>query len=430
MQVKKQILNAILIWLVALPITSSAAESWDEEALLHDGRLIVINREVGYTLQVLSGDSGSPVFMKSWPDKFWLKFKHPDTQETIKWQGEQNFNPVLLDIIDSVPYLVVSGRPDKKTEKIYGCPELPFIYLKYESGFFGKWVPVSAENSPKNLRDMNLSPRYPDHLSRNDSQRDYQSRKSVLTNIRFDSPNGTGGKIPTSYDNWDYPFKESYRYNRRNNDCRKPAEGPPPTAKFEAARLSIYDAELKAKTVIATVDSYSDKTEIVTSEDFSRIKGVWSGNGYLTRNCNNIVKSIRPVREFLDKGGWHYNGYELLLNSGEEIPLQKSLSNQSMAHRQFKIVNCSEDIIYVISQSSKENLLVQRLKSSGEVMDAFNIILTATEKITVGSDWADLWEILPENNNLTIVLANYTYKSTANLGGEIVRKQTYKVILP
>ena len=147
MLLTRLILNAIVIWLIAMPIIASAyatrTESWDEEALLHDGRLIKVSREVDYTLQILSGDSGSPGFMKSWPDKFWLKFKNPDTQETVKWQGEQYFNPVLLDIIDGVPYLVVSGRPDKKTEKIYGCPELPFIYLKYEKGFFGKWVPTS-----------------------------------------------------------------------------------------------------------------------------------------------------------------------------------------------------------------------------------------------------------------------------------------------
>ena len=398
---------------------------------MHDGRLINVNREVGYTLQVFSGDGGSPGFMKSWPDKYWLKFTNPDTQETVKWQGEQYFNPVLLDIIDGVPYLVVSGRPDKKTEKIYGCPELPYIYLKYEKGIFGKWVPIQVEKSPNTLRYMNLSPRYPDYLSRNGSARDYQSRKSVLKNIGFNGQSRTSGKIPTSYDNWDYPYKESYRYERRQNDCRQPAVGPQSTPKFKAAGQSIYDAELKAKTVNATIESFSDNTETVTSEDFSKIKGVWSGNGYLTWQCNNIVKSIQPVREFLDKGGWRYNGYQLLLNSGEETPLQKSLlGNQATAMRQIKIVTCSDNIIYVVSQSGKENLLIQRLKSSGEVIDALNIILPATEKITVGSDWGDLWEILPENNNLGIVLVNYTYKSTANLSGEVKQKQIYKVILP
>lgn len=104
--------------------------------MLHDGRKIKLEREVGYTFQFISGDEASMVLFGSWPDKFWLKFKHPDTQETVKWQGEQYFNPVLLDVVDGVPYLVVMGSPSKDNENIYGCPELPYIYLKYEPGFF------------------------------------------------------------------------------------------------------------------------------------------------------------------------------------------------------------------------------------------------------------------------------------------------------
>lgn len=407
---------------------ATQTNSWDEEVLLHDGRLIIINREVGHTLQVFSGDGGSPGFMKSWPDKFWLKFKNPDTHETIKWQGEQYFNPVLLDIIDSVPYLVVRGRPDKETEKIYGCPELPFIYLKYETGLFGKWVPIPVENAPKILQNMNLSPRYPTHFA-NDSIHNYETRKSVLENIGFNGQRWTSGEIPTSYDDWDDPYKESYRYERRQNDCRQPAMGPKATPKFQAARQSIYDAELKAETVNATIESYSNDTEIITRDDYLRIRGGWTGYGYLNSSCNTIVSSIQPIREFLDKGGWRYNGFQLLLNSGDEIPLQKYSIPTFKAPVIPNIVTCRDNIIYVISRMSKEKLLIKRLKSSGEVIDALNIILPDVEKITVGNEWADLWEFLPEKNNLTIVLANYTYKSTANLGGKVTQKQIYKVTL-
>lgn len=402
---------------------ATRTESWSEEALLHDGRLIEVHREVGYTLQVFSGDGGSPGFMKSWPDKFWLKFKNPDTQETVKWQGEQYFNPILLDIVNGVPYLVVVGRPDKKTEKIYGCPELPYIYLKYEKGFFGKWIPIAAELAPKTLREANLSPEYPDSFPS-------LSWEQVLENIKWGEKGYFQAKIPSSYDDWNYDYKNNYKNERKFNDCRKPPVGPQPSPKFKAARQAISDAELRAKTLNASIESYIADTERITSEDFSKIKGVWTGNGYLTRNCNNIVKSIQPIREFLDKGGWRYNGYQLLLNSGKEIPLQKSLSSPAQAPVIPRIVTCSDNIIYVVNQKNKEKLLIQRLKSSGEVIDVLNIVLPAVEKVTVGSEWADLWEILLEKNKLTIVLADYKYKSTANLGGEVIQKQTYKVILP
>jgi hypothetical protein len=106
---------------------STRTERWSEDVVLHDGTLIKVDREVGYTFQFVSGDEASMKFFASWPDRFWLKFKNPVTKETIKWQGEQYFNPVLLDVLDGIPYLVVMGRPTKDNESTYGCPELPFI---------------------------------------------------------------------------------------------------------------------------------------------------------------------------------------------------------------------------------------------------------------------------------------------------------------
>ena len=139
---------------------SVRTESWTEDVVLHDGRQIKVEREVDWTFRIASGDAGSGFqLFKNWPDRFWLKFKHPDTHETIKWQGEQHYNPVLLDIVDGIPYLVVYGSGSKETEAVYGCPELPYTYLKYESGFFGKWSPVPVEKAPNVLQDANLSVR-------------------------------------------------------------------------------------------------------------------------------------------------------------------------------------------------------------------------------------------------------------------------------
>lgn len=154
MALKSIIRSSILLLLLTLSANLFAqTENWSEDALLHDGRIIKVNREVSYTTS-FSRDS----FLKSWPDKFSFEFEHPDTKKNIKWWGEQYFEPVLLDIVDGVPYLVVYGQPDKKTEKIYGCPELPYIFLKYEKGFFGKWVVVPVEQFPVILQDANLSP--------------------------------------------------------------------------------------------------------------------------------------------------------------------------------------------------------------------------------------------------------------------------------
>lgn len=174
----------------------------DFDVTLIDSRVIKITRKVCWTFQFLGGDSGSPVFMKSWPDKFWIKFKHPDTREKIEWEGDQYFDPLLLAIVKGVPYLVVGGRPDKDTSSKYGCPELPFIFLKYEkTGLWGKWIPIPVEQAPAELKYVNLP-----------------------GNERAQ------GVIPRSYAEWNYEYKNSYMNERRQNDCRPPRTQLPPVS--------------------------------------------------------------------------------------------------------------------------------------------------------------------------------------------------------
>jgi hypothetical protein len=117
---------------------TSRSVSKNEDIALHDGRHIEVERTVQWTtefkiLDPFFGLPFMPRFEKGGPDTFRLKFKHPDTQETITWQGKRYYTPVLLDIVSGVPYLVVNGQISKETEEIYGCPELPYFYLKYES---------------------------------------------------------------------------------------------------------------------------------------------------------------------------------------------------------------------------------------------------------------------------------------------------------
>lgn len=202
------ILRIVAIFLLCTICSSamgftSRTETQIEDVALHDGRHIKVERTVQWTTQfkILDSFFGLPImprFEKSGPDTFSLKFKHPDTQETITWQGEQYYIPVLLDIVRGVPYLVVNGVISKKTEAIYGCPELPYFYLKYESGFFGKWVAIPVEEASDVLRVANL-------------------------------PKGSGNDsgffqqvIPRTYEEWNYMYKNEHRNERKVWDCRPP----------------------------------------------------------------------------------------------------------------------------------------------------------------------------------------------------------------
>ncbi|MBS0311858.1 MAG: hypothetical protein JSR88_11030 [Proteobacteria bacterium] len=185
---------------------TSRTEGEIKDVALHDGRHIAVDQTIQWKTEfrIFHPIIGiAPRFETTGPDTFHLKFKHPDTQETITWQGELYYTPVLLDIVDGIPYLVVLGRVNKETESIYGCPELPYSYLKYDPGFFGKWVPVPVEKAPGVLRESNLS-----LPSRND-----------------------GGffqrTIPRTYEEWHYEFKNNYRNERKQGDCRPPLQPLP-----------------------------------------------------------------------------------------------------------------------------------------------------------------------------------------------------------
>ena len=193
---------------------------WSEDVILQDGRRIRVDREVSYTFKHSIGDAGSgfSVF-KNKLSNHHLQFKNPDTGRLIDWQGDPSFTPVLLDLIDGVPYLVLSARPTKETERIYGCTELPFIYLQYDTESHTKWRTVPEGRAPRALKRANLSlaeeAKRKDHLSVEEVQETIaQKEKSSARFIQRD--------IPRDYGEWRYQYKNSYRNERRRDDCRPP----------------------------------------------------------------------------------------------------------------------------------------------------------------------------------------------------------------
>ena len=284
MKINWVIRSAALLSLLTLSATangfSTRTESWSEDALLHDGRIVKVNREVEYTFQLFYGDGGSPGMFGRWPDKFWFQFKHPDTQETVKWQGKQYFDPVLVDIVDGVPYLVVYGQPDKKTEKIYGCPDLPYIFFKYEKGGLGgKWTPIQVEQFPGILQDANLSPdfSYSTQASR------HLSRDEVLGNIRKVEGSSGGNfqaKIPRGYDTWYSDYKNSRKNERKTNDCRPPRQ-PPAKVQLPAPQEVVLE-------ILEIKDYTPDR--LISPDEWARVAFDEKRSAY----CGALFKSADP----------------------------------------------------------------------------------------------------------------------------------------
>ncbi len=201
---------SISVLLLSLSTTafgfSTHTDEWTEEAPLHDGRIIKINREVYWSFHLFMGDEGGLTVMESYPDKYWFKFVNPDTKETIKWHGEQDYSPVLLDILDGVPYLAVQGPQDPETKTKYLCPEVPYFFYKYDRRVFGNWIPVTPKQFPGILKNANLSPTVPDDIMdyyksyRGGAPKEVSKPKSelthddVLANIKSDEKR-SGGQL-------------------------------------------------------------------------------------------------------------------------------------------------------------------------------------------------------------------------------------------
>ena len=86
---------------------------WKEEVLLHDGRVMVIERSVktGYAPREIGQPPGE--------SDYTLTFDAPEGK-SITWDGGRNrFIPMILDFEQGVPYVVATGA----TSLVYGAEE-------------------------------------------------------------------------------------------------------------------------------------------------------------------------------------------------------------------------------------------------------------------------------------------------------------------
>lgn len=318
---------------------STRTERWSEDALLSDGRVVKVEREVSYTFQFISGDAASMQLFASWPDKFWIRFKHPETHKTITWQGEQYYSPVLLDFVNGVPYLVVYGGGSKKTKAIYGCPELPYTYLKYQPGFMGKWTPVSVERAPAVLRKANLSPSYPayrQNMSPNDIQRN-------MSDAEHNSSGFFQRVIPRTYEEWNYLFKNDHLNERQQGDCRPPRRPPPQV---------ILPVAMESSPVVLNAINYP-QDRVVVGDD-------WSIMMFDRTRESACKKLFRPADQ-----NDYMKGQRFVKDSTNSKPVPYSRTAQfSMGVR----VLCDDYVWFVTHQETPGKIVISKFTLTGDLI--------------------------------------------------------------
>ena len=213
-----------VLWLLPMFLLAACgrSEQWVDEALLHDGRTIEVQRTVIFNFG--SGDLSQA--LKRWPNQFALDAVNPRTGKRVRWSGEQNIHPILLDFVDGVPYLVVTSSAIYRHGALYGCPEVPYAFLKYDDRA-ARWVPVARSDAPKVLKQANLSRSY--STSWAEAGRKRQSREDIALVNRGAGRSSSGffsAAIPESFQAWTYRGKERFANTRYHDDCRPPLAEP------------------------------------------------------------------------------------------------------------------------------------------------------------------------------------------------------------
>lgn len=245
----------VVTWLLTRPPT----ESWMDMARSHTGQEIEVQRVVSYHF----GRGELSYALQRWPNKFSLKFTNPANGKRVSWEGEQYVHPVLLDIVNGTPWLVINSNLFNSELKGYGCPEIPYVFLRYDQG---RWIPVAPSGAPSELRDANISYAYEPYLMLGGRTLGAEKIGSILGSME----NSTGGHfnktIPRSLEQWQYKHKTAHVTRRHQNDCRAPLPQP---VNFIAVQPSIQ-VELE------TLSSGAIEPQLHLRESPNSSESLWS----------------------------------------------------------------------------------------------------------------------------------------------------------
>lgn len=127
--------------------------TWTEEARLHDGQTILVERA-----QTFDGNGlreigqGAPLSLEV------LNFETPKGK-SVRWTSDygrgyqDNLAPLVLDIIEGVPYLVAYPTRCHAYNK-WERPNPPYVFFRYDGN---RWQRIAIDEVPRVMNRTNLS---------------------------------------------------------------------------------------------------------------------------------------------------------------------------------------------------------------------------------------------------------------------------------
>jgi len=128
-------------------------DSWKEEALLHDGQKVIVERSQSYGGR---HEIGQPSPIK----EHTISFTLPNSNKTITWTseygedvGRANFNLLALHVLNGTPYVVAEPNLILSYNK-WGSPNPPYVFFKYD----GKtWQRIPLSEFPVEFKTLNVA---------------------------------------------------------------------------------------------------------------------------------------------------------------------------------------------------------------------------------------------------------------------------------
>lgn len=141
----KRFLEAGALLLLASLLTACGPDvaRWKEEVMLHDGRMIVVERMASRE------HSGFPNANRGRYLEFELKY----SPMNVMWHTDKGIQHVSFEVFDGVPYMVLHVGNELAFCKGKADSILPIRIIKLQDG---QWVDVPQENFPLDQANINL----------------------------------------------------------------------------------------------------------------------------------------------------------------------------------------------------------------------------------------------------------------------------------
>lgn len=389
----------------------SETVSWNEEVSLSNGQLLLVHRDATYGPDEW-GRSGRGRLKKQ-SIHFSLDGKKVNWENNDKWPFD--YMPDILDVVGNTPVLVMPVHRWGPCNK-YDFPQEGLVAFAFKNEI---WRRIPLVELPANLK-VNLL------RSTHDIRYWKEFKGKLITpqdKVRLEKGAGWGGTKPGQS-----ILEAGKFYVAAEESCARIHPLPNPQQE-EAAEQNIR-AETNAPILTAKVKHSSGSPQTVSSDDYRKTKGNWTGSGSLSSSCKGIVEGIESIRQYRDGGAWHMVGYSLILKNGNQIPIKQPGIQSTQAPALMEVVVCSESDIFAIKRRDKEQLIVHRFTQTGNPIDALRVNLPNISQFIPEEKWPMVWEVQVTKENLTITLGNYSYTNTAEHGGVLEQQVTYAVQLP